>query len=103
MNPFDLMKNMKQIQEKLQTVQGKIPDLRAEGEAGAGMVKVSIDGTFKLQKLFIDPSVIDPKDPEFLQDLILAATRQAHDNMKKQLESEMSEFNIPGGMPPGMF
>ncbi len=101
MNPLEIMKNVKQIQEKLQEAQAKLPSLEAEGNAGAGMVKVVIDGTFLTKKVLIDPSLSESNDLEFIQDLVLAALRDAHGKMKETINQQMS--SIAGPIPPNLF
>ena len=89
-----MMKQAQQMQERLQQ---QMAELRAEGDAGGGMVKVVINGAKQVQSLKIDPEVVSKDDIEMLQDLIVAAINDAH----RKADEEMSQ-KMGGMLPPGM-
>lgn len=60
-----------------------------EGVAGGGLVKVEVDGHFEFHSVEIDPSAIDPDDPELLADLVLAALRDASAELQKLQQGAM--------------
>lgn len=103
MNPFEMMKNIKAIQEQMQTFQSRLPGLQVTGESGGGMVKVTMDGTFRVTRVELDQDIVDPKDREFLQDLVCAASTDAHTKMKELLAREMSGMAGMAGLNPAMF
>jgi DNA-binding YbaB/EbfC family protein len=97
-NLAGLMKQAQQMQSKMQEMQTKLEALEITGEAGAGLVKVTLNGKSDLRKIKIDPKIIDPADAEMLEDLILAAHRDAEAASAEEMQK------VTGGMqlPPGM-
>ncbi|HRE56353.1 MAG TPA: YbaB/EbfC family nucleoid-associated protein [Candidatus Kapabacteria bacterium] len=69
------------------------------GESGGGLVKVTMNGTFTVQSIEIDDSLLS--DKAILQDLIVAAFNKAHDKAEKSMQEQMS--SLTGGLSiPGM-
>ena len=86
------------MQERLQK---QMAELKVEGNAGGGMVTVIVNGAKQIQSLKIDPEVVSKDDVEMLQDLIVAATNDAHRKVDEGLASQMQA--LTGGMRlPGM-
>jgi len=94
MNIQQMMKQAQQMQEQLQK---QMQELRIEGNAGGGMVTVTINGAKQIQSLKIDPEVVSKEDVEMLQDLIVAAVNDAH----RKADEEMAQ-KMGGMLPPGM-
>jgi len=92
-----LMKQAQAMQTKLQETQ---QNLRAEGTAGGAMVKVTLNGSKELQGISIAKEAMDPEDPSMLEDLILAAFKDAgakvDDAMSKATGSMGGGLNLPG-------
>jgi DNA-binding YbaB/EbfC family protein len=101
-NLAGLMKQAQQMQSKMQEIQTKLAALEITGEAGAGLVKVTLNGKSDLRKIKIDPKLIDPAEVEMLEDLILAAHRDTKTKIEAASAEEMQK--VTGGMqlPPGM-
>lgn len=101
-NLAGLMKQAQQMQSKMQEMQSKLEALEITGESGAGLVQVTLNGKSELRRLKIDPKVIDPADAEMLEDLVLAAHRDAKAKIEAATADEMQK--VTGGMqlPPGM-
>ncbi|WP_375571920.1 YbaB/EbfC family nucleoid-associated protein [Ahrensia marina] len=102
---MDIMKMMKQakdMQEKMQTMQAEMADETIDGSAGGGMVTVTLSGKGELSGLKIDPSLLVPDDVEILEDLLIAAHSDA--KMKAdQMMAEKTQSMMQGmGLPPGM-
>lgn len=99
MNPLEMMKQAKELQDRLHKQMG---ELRVESAAGGGMVTVEMNGFKHLQKLTIDPEVVSKDDVEMLQDLVLAAVNDAHrkvdEELKRNLGGLMGGLSIPGLM-----
>jgi nucleoid-associated protein EbfC len=93
-NIQELMKQAQQMQER---VQKQMAELRAEGNAGGGMVTVVVNGARQVQSLRIDPEVVSKDDVEMLQDLIVAALNDAHRKVDEQMAQAMG-----GMLPPGI-
>jgi nucleoid-associated protein EbfC len=94
MNIQQMMKQAQQMQEQLQK---QMQELRVEGNAGGGMVTVTINGAKQIQSLKIDPEVVSKEDVGMLQDLIVAAVNDAH----RKADEEMTQ-KMGGMLPPGM-
>jgi nucleoid-associated protein EbfC len=90
----DMMKQIQQAGEKMQDVQKQLEKIIAHGEAGGGMVKVSVSGKQKLLSIAIDPDIMD--DVEMVQDLVLAAVNSALDESARLAQDEISKAT--GGM-----
>jgi len=102
---MDLMKMMKQAQEiqgRVQKMQEELAGLEVEGQSGAGLVKVRVNGKFDARALKIDPSLIKPEEAEMLEDLIVAAFQDAKAKAEAAMQAKMRE--VTGGLPlpPGL-
>ncbi len=100
MNPFDILKNAQSIKEHLAKVQDDLQDVVATGSSGGGIVKVTMNGQFEVQSVFLDPIAVDPRDIPMLQDLIVAASRDAMSKIKEQITEKFGPMvggmDIPG-------
>jgi nucleoid-associated protein EbfC len=96
-----LMKSMQQMQMKVADTQKKMEALSADGQSGAGLVKLSLQGDNRLVSISIDPSLLVPEDVEILEDLIKAAFedgRKKLDEERKGMEKDlMGGLNLPPG------
>lgn len=97
MNPKQLMKQVQQMQAQMQQ---RMSELRAEGSAGGGMVKATVNGHKELLSITIDKEAVDPEDVDMLQDLVVAAineaSRKVDEEMQGQLGAMTGGMNIPG-------
>ena len=97
-----LMGKAKEMQAKFQAMQEEIANVEASGQAGGGLVQVTLSGKFEMKSLKIDPSLFKEDQVEILEDLILAA----HNDAKVKLEATMQEKTqaLTAGLPipPGM-
>ncbi|CAD5299439.1 MULTISPECIES: YbaB/EbfC family nucleoid-associated protein [unclassified Imperialibacter] len=102
---FDMMKMMgkvKEVQDKMKAAQENLARIEVEGESGAGMVKAVVNGKKKLVSLDIDPSLLNEKDKEMLQDLVIAAVNMATEKAEEKAKEEIKKStegvlpNIPG-------
>ncbi len=98
MNIQNMMKQAQQVQERLQKQMG---EMKIEATAGGGMVTVVVTGHKQLVSIRLDPEVVSKDDVEMLQDLIVAATNDAHRKVDEALASQMQ--GLMGGMRlPGL-
>jgi DNA-binding YbaB/EbfC family protein len=99
-NPFDLIKNFKNIQSKMTEMQGKLDTITVTGSAGGDMVKIGLNGKLEMVSVEISPEAAR-EDIAMLQDLIRAAYSDAAAKIKERLREELSTAS--GGMeiPPG--
>lgn len=99
-NMGQLMKQAQQMQQKMAEMQQKLDELEISGTSGAGLVQIIISGKNDLRSLKIDPSLVDPKETEVLEDLIVAAFNDAKVKLDKKMSEEMSKatggLSIPG-------
>ena len=95
-----LMQLGQQVQSRLADLQEKLEKEIVEASAGGGLVRVTADGKGSVRAIRIDPEAIDPDDPEMLEDLVLAAVRQAQARARERYEAEMKQaaggMNLPG-------
>ena len=101
---MNLQKLMKQAQEMQNRLQGELETLEVEAAVGGGMVAVTMNGHKQLLKVKIERDVLDPDDPEMLQDLVLAAVNEATRKVDEAVQSKIGGMagGMGGGMP-GMF
>jgi len=102
-NMGQILKQAQQFQEKMMKLQEEVGERTVEASSGGGMVTVVINGRQELVSIKIEPEVIDPQDPEMLQDLIMAAVNEAMARAKEMVNQEMAKLtkglnlpNIPG-------
>ncbi len=100
-NIGQMMKQAQEMQSKMTDIQDKLSDLEIEGSSGAGLIKVILSGKNDVRKIKIDTSLIDPKEPDVLEDLLIAAFNDAKSKVENEVNSRMSE--VTGGLqlPPG--
>lgn len=72
-----LMKQAQKMQQQLAEAQAELADTQVDGSAGGGLVKATVTGSGELVAVTIDPQAVDPDDVETLQDLLVAAVRDA--------------------------
>jgi len=100
-NLGQFMKQAQQMQAKMAEMQKQMADMIIEGNSGGGMVTVTMNGKNEMKSLKIDPSLIDPKDSEMLEDLIVAAVNDAKSKTEAKIAEEMSKvtggLKLPGG------
>lgn len=103
---FDMMKMMgkvKEMQAKMKEAQDKLEYIKETGEAGAGMVKATVNGKKQVVSIDIDESLLTSADKEMLQDLTVAAVNNAMDKADISAKEEIKK-STEGIMPniPGM-
>jgi DNA-binding protein, ybaB/ebfC family len=99
-NPFELMKNAKELQAQFGKMQEELAVLRVQGVSGGGLVKVTLSGTFEMVKLELDPIVVDNRDIPMLQDLIRSAYTDAVEKIKDTLKEKLGPLaSLTGGLP----
>lgn len=101
MNIQKMMQQAQKMQKKMETMQAELAEKEFEGTSGGDMIKVKVNGKGSLVSLKIDPSLIDPEDPEMLEDLIVAGFNNAKKEADKASEDAMSGTMGGMGLPPG--
>ena len=101
-NLAGLMKQASQMQSKMEEMQARLQTMEIDGESGAGMVRVTLNGKGDLRRIKLDPKIVDPNDTEVLEDLILAAHRDARNKADATSSAEMQKLTGGLQLPPGM-
>ncbi|MEX0922378.1 MAG: YbaB/EbfC family nucleoid-associated protein [Rhodovibrionaceae bacterium] len=101
-NLGQMMKQAQEMQSKMEAMQAELAEAELQGQAGGGMVSVTMNGKGVLKQVKIDPKLVDPEDVEMLEDLILAAANDAKAKVEAYAGEKMRE--VTGGLqlPPGM-
>lgn len=97
-----MMKAATEMQAKLAEVQETLAQTVVTGEAGAGLVKVRVTAKGDVTGLDIDPSILVASEKEVVEDLIVAAIRDAQARAATRSQTEMARLTEGIGLPPGM-
>lgn len=101
----DMAKMMKQAQDmqgKMAQMQQDLDHIMVEGVSGAGLVKATATAKGELKSLDIDPSIFNGEDKEVVEDLILAAIKDAQSRAAERSQQEMGKMAEAMGLPAGM-
>ncbi len=91
-----LLAQAQQMQQQLMEAQQQLADAEVHGQAGGGLVQVSVKGTGEVVAVTIDPKVVDPDDIETLQDLIVGALADASGQVNALAQQRLG--SVAGGM-----
>jgi DNA-binding YbaB/EbfC family protein len=98
-----LLKQAQKMQAQLAAAQAELAEAQVTGTAGGGLVTATLNGSGELTALAIDPKAVDPDDVETLQDLVVAAVRDAHRALAEIAEEKMGPVTGGlGGLPGGL-
>lgn len=86
MNPFELLKQMGTIETQMKTIKEQLSLLKATGSSGAGLVEVSINGDYHVERIDINPVMLNPDDKSTLEVLLVSAFNDATEKMKSNIE-----------------
>jgi len=96
-----MMKQAQQMQQNMQKAQAELATVEVEGQAGSGMVKVTMTCGHVVRRVSLDDSVLTD-DREMLEDLIVLAVNDALKQVESTSQQRMSAFTSGMGLPPGM-
>ena len=95
------MKQVKNMQEKMQTMQEELGQIEETGVSAAGMVQITLQGKGNMKAIKIDPSLLKETEKEILEDLILAAHNDAktklEDAVKQRTQDITKDLPLPDG------
>ncbi len=100
-NINQLMRQAQAMQANMQKVQEEIAGMEVVGEAGGGMVKVTMTGKHEVRGVAIEPTVI-AEDREMLEDLVAAAINDAVHKVEARVQEKMASVTAGMQLPPGM-
>jgi DNA-binding YbaB/EbfC family protein len=98
-NINDLMRKAQELKKKMEEIEAELESLRVIGEAGGGAVKATVSGKLEVVSIEISEDVIDKDDKSMLEDLIVAAIREAQNKAKQVAEEKFAEIGGLGGIP----
>ncbi len=97
-----MMKAAQDMQAKMAEMQENLGRITVTGESGAGLVKATATAKGELTALSIDPSIFKPEDQEMVEDLILAAIKDAQARAQDRMQDEMRKMQESLGLPADM-
>lgn len=97
-----LMKQMREVQSRIEELQAQFQQQEFVGSAGGGAVTATVTGGHEVRRVTIDPKVVDPEDVEMLEDLVIAAMNDARAKIEEKRREEVGKvtggLNLPGLM-----
>ena len=93
----EMMKQAQKLQSKMADMQSQLENVLVEGEAGGGLVKVTMTAKMDVKSVFIDPSLFGEEEKDVVEDLIVAAHKAAKQKAEATAEKQMS--SMAGGFP----
>ncbi|WP_380054577.1 YbaB/EbfC family nucleoid-associated protein [Falsihalocynthiibacter sp. SS001] len=97
-----MMKAAQEMQGKMAEMQEGLNSITVTGESGAGLVKATATAKGELTGLDIDPKIFDPNEKEVVEDLILAAIKDAQVRASERSQQEMAKLTEGLGLPADM-
>lgn len=97
----NLMKQAQKLQADMQRAQEEIAKMEVTGQAGGGLVSVTINGRHEARRVQIDASLMSD-DKEMLEDLVAAAFNDAAHKLERETQEKMSSMTSGLSLPPGM-
>ena len=97
-----MMKQVGQMQARVQQMQEELAGIEIDGQSGGGLVKVTLTGKGDVKKVNIDLSLIKADEAEILEDLIVAAAGDAKGKLDATLQAKMQEMAGGLPLPPGL-
>ena len=95
-NMNDLLKQAQKMQQQLMEAQQAAAEQVIEGQAGGGVVKVTVTGSMEFRSVKIDPAAVDPEDVAMLEDLVLAAIHDAVGKVNELSQQAMGGLDLGG-------
>lgn len=99
MDMMKMMQQAKQMQDKMQQMQADLENVAVTGQSGGGMVTATMTCKGAMKSVKIAPEVMDPTDPEMLEDLIVAACNDAKAKADQTLATRTQEMMASMGLP----
>ena len=93
----DLMKQAQQLQENMRKAQDELASLEVTGQAGGGMITVSMSGRYEVRRVHMDPKLMS-EEREMLEDMVAAATNDAVRKVADTIQERFAGLGLPPGL-----
>ena len=100
-NLSQMLKQAQEMQSKMAEMQIALEQIEITGQSGGGLVSVTVTGKGEMRKVKIDPKLADPNEVEVLEDLIVAAAKDAKTKADSQMAEQMAKLTGGLSLPPG--
>jgi hypothetical protein len=100
-NLSQMLKQAQEMQSKMAEMQTALAEIEVTGQSGGGFVTVTVSGKGDLKRVKIDPKLADPAEVEVLEDLIVAAAKDAKSKADAQVQEQMAKLTGGLQLPPG--
>lgn len=100
-NLSQMLKQAQEMQSKMAEMQSALEQIEVAGQSGGGLVSVTVSGKGEVRKVKIDPKLATPEDVEVLEDLIVAAAKDAKAKADAQMAEQMAKLTGGLQLPPG--
>jgi len=100
-NLSQMLKQAQEMQSKMAEMQTALTDLEVTGQSGGGFVTVTVNGKGDVKRVKIDPKLVDPNEVAVLEDLVVAAARDAKAKADAQMQEQMAKLTGGLQLPPG--
>ena len=97
-----VLRNLPKLREEMEQMQQRLSQITAEGDAGAGMVKVTVNGKLEVTRLTLSDDALKSGDRELLEDLIKGAVNQALGKARQAVADESGKLASNLGLPAGL-
>ena len=97
-----VLRNLPKLREEMEQMQQRLAQITAEGDAGAGMVKVTVNGKMELVRVTLGDDALKSGDREMLEDLIKGAVNQALGKVRQAIADESGKMASNLGLPSGL-
>jgi hypothetical protein len=98
-NLNEIMQKAKELQKKMEEIDIELTSARIEGESSGGAVKAIVSGKLELISLNISKDLINTEDKEMLEDMIVAAIREAQEKARKIAQEKLASLGLTGEFP----
>jgi len=98
-NMNDLMKKARELQDRMEKIESELNSLEVEGSSSGDLVKAKVTGKLEVVSLEIAPSLVESNDKEMLEDMIVAAIRDAQNKARAIASEKFAALGLPGGVP----
>ncbi|WP_119301726.1 YbaB/EbfC family nucleoid-associated protein [Dongia deserti] len=100
-NLSQMLKQAQEMQSRMAEMQTALADIEVVGQSGGGFVAVTVNGKGEFKRVKIDPKLVDPTEVEVLEDLIVAAAKDAKSKADARMQEEMAKLTGGLQLPPG--